>query len=67
MIAASLQTKGLFQDEARGRISMFDINGLLEPSGEDLSEVQKVYAHEAKPSKDLVQTVETLKPTVLIG
>ena len=67
MIAAALQTKGLSQDEARGRISMFDINGLLEPSRKDLSEVQKVYAHEAKPSKDLVQAVETLKPTVLIG
>jgi malate dehydrogenase (oxaloacetate-decarboxylating)(NADP+) len=67
MIVAALQTKGLSQDKARGRISMFDINGLLEPSRKDLSEVQKVYAHEAKPSKDLVQTVETLKPTVLIG
>ena len=67
MIAAALQSKGLSQDEARGRISMFDINGLLEPFRKDLSEVQKVYAHEAKPSKDLAQTVETLKPTVLIG
>jgi malate dehydrogenase (oxaloacetate-decarboxylating)(NADP+) len=26
-----------------------------------------VYAHKAAPSKDLLQTVETLKPTVLIG
>jgi malate dehydrogenase (oxaloacetate-decarboxylating)(NADP+) len=67
MIAAALQIKGLSQDKARGRISMFDIDGLLEPSRKDLSEVQKVYAHEANPSRDLVQTIETLKPTVLIG
>jgi malate dehydrogenase (oxaloacetate-decarboxylating)(NADP+) len=46
---------------------MFDIDGLLEPSRTDLSEAQKVYAHKAKPSKDLVKTIETLKPTVLVG
>jgi malate dehydrogenase (oxaloacetate-decarboxylating)(NADP+) len=59
--------KGLSQDAAYSRISMFDINGLLEPSRSDLSASQKVYAHNAAPSKDLVQTIETLKPTILIG
>src|SRR5258705_4656275 len=46
---------------------MFDIDGLLEPSRVDLAEAQKVYAHRAAPSKDLVKPIETLKPTVLIG
>jgi len=55
------------QQAARDRISMFDINGLLEPSRSDLSEAQKVYAHPAGPSRDLVKTIETLKPTILIG
>src|SRR6202022_2041424 len=54
-------------DAARSRISMFDIDGLLEPSRQDLSEVQKVYAHKAAPSNDLAKTIETLKPTILIG
>src|SRR5215510_5205493 len=67
LIVAAMQTKGLSRDQARRRISMFDIDGLLEPSRADLSEAQKVYAHQAAPSKDLVQTIETLKPTVLIG
>jgi malate dehydrogenase (oxaloacetate-decarboxylating)(NADP+) len=67
LIAAAMQTKGLSQEEARHRISMFDINGLLEPSRGDLSEAQKVYAHKAEPSKDLVKTIEKLKPTILIG
>jgi malate dehydrogenase (oxaloacetate-decarboxylating)(NADP+) len=67
LIAAAMQDKGLSQDEARSRISMFDVDGLLEPSRADLSEAQKVYAHKAAPSKDLVKTIETLKPTVLIG
>jgi malate dehydrogenase (oxaloacetate-decarboxylating)(NADP+) len=67
MIVAALQAKGLSRDEARSRISMFDVNGLLEPSRIDLSEAQKVYAHKAAHSKDLVNTIETLKPTILIG
>ena len=67
LIVSAMQIKGLSQDAARGRISMFDIDGLLEPSRAGLSEAQKVYAHSAAPSKDLVKTIETLKPTVLIG
>jgi malate dehydrogenase (oxaloacetate-decarboxylating)(NADP+) len=67
LIAKAMQAKRLSQHEARNRISMFDIDGLLEPSRANLSEAQKVYAHEAAPSKDLVKTIETLKPTVLIG
>jgi malate dehydrogenase (oxaloacetate-decarboxylating)(NADP+) len=68
LIAAAMKTKGgLSQDAARGRISMFDIDGLLEPSRAGLSDAQKAYAHKAQPSKDLVKTIKTLKPTVLIG
>jgi malate dehydrogenase (oxaloacetate-decarboxylating)(NADP+) len=67
LIVSAMQLKGLSQDAARSRISLFDIDGLLEPSRAGLSEAQKVYAHKAKPSRDLVETIETLKPTVLIG
>jgi malate dehydrogenase (oxaloacetate-decarboxylating)(NADP+) len=67
LIAAAMQDGGLSQNEARSRIFMFDVDGLLEPSRASLSEAQKVYAHKAAPSKDLVKTIETLKPTVLIG
>ena len=67
LIVAAMQMKGLSRDAARGRISMFDIAGLLEPSRTDLSEAQEAYAHQAAPSKDLVETIESLKPTVLIG
>ena len=67
LIASAMQMKGLSQEAARSRISMFDIDGLLEPSRTDLSEAQKVYAHQAQPSRDLVKTIEALKPTILIG
>jgi malate dehydrogenase (oxaloacetate-decarboxylating)(NADP+) len=67
LIVAAMQIKGLSQDAARSRVSMFDIGGLLEPARADPSEAKKVYAHKAQPSKDLVKTIETLKPTTLIG
>ncbi len=67
LIVSAMQVKGLSQDEARSRISMFDINGLIEPSRADLSESQKVYAHKAEPSMDFVKTIESLRPTILIG
>jgi malate dehydrogenase (oxaloacetate-decarboxylating)(NADP+) len=67
LIVAAMQKKGLSQDAARSRISMFDVDGLLESSRAGLSEAQKAYAHKAAPSKDLVETIEALKPTILIG
>jgi malate dehydrogenase (oxaloacetate-decarboxylating)(NADP+) len=67
LIVSAMEMKGLPRDVARSRISMFDINGLLEPTRTDLSDAQKIYAHEAAPSKDLVETIERFKPTVLIG
>ena len=67
LIVSAMQMQGLSQDAARSRISLFDINGLIEPSRADLSASQKIYAHKAAPSKDLAKTIETLKPTILIG
>jgi len=67
LMVAAMQAKGLSQQEARSRISMFDVNGLLEPSRKDLSDAQRVYAHAAAPSDDFLKTIETFKPTVLIG
>jgi malate dehydrogenase (oxaloacetate-decarboxylating)(NADP+) len=67
LIVASMRMKGLSEQEARSRISLFDIDGLLESSRTDLSDAQKPYAHAAAASKDLAKTIETLKPTVLIG
>jgi malate dehydrogenase (oxaloacetate-decarboxylating)(NADP+) len=67
MIVSAMQMKGLSLDEARSRISLFDVNGLLESSRSDLSSSQEVYAHKAAPSKDFLKTIETFKPTILIG
>jgi len=67
LLVSAMQTKGLSVEAARARVSMLDINGLVEPSRTDLSPAQNVYAHKAAPSKSLVQVIETWKPTILIG
>jgi malate dehydrogenase (oxaloacetate-decarboxylating)(NADP+) len=67
LIVSAMQMQGLSQDAARSRVSLFDVNGLLESSRTDLSEAQKIYAHKAPPTKNLVEAIETFKPTILIG
>jgi len=67
LIASAMQQKGLSLDAARDRISMFDIDGLLESTRADLSPDQKIYAHDTIPTKDLIHAIQTIKPTVLIG
>jgi malate dehydrogenase (oxaloacetate-decarboxylating)(NADP+) len=67
MMVAAMHAKGLSADAARRRIAMIDIGGLLISARSDLSAAQKAYAHDAAPSTDLAQTIEALKPTILIG
>src|SRR5262249_51620889 len=67
LIASASQAGGLSASEARARIAMFDIDGLLEPSRRDLTPEQRVYAHAAEPTRDLVKAIDHFKPSVLIG
>lgn len=67
MTVAAMKLEGLSEDEARRRIWMFDINGLLESSRTDLIPEQKLFAHEHGPSRDLVAVIKSVRPTVLIG
>ena len=67
MITSAMKLEGLSEDQAHSQISMFDVNGLLEPSRKDLSPEQQKYSHQQAPTKDLVEAINSLKPTVLIG
>ncbi len=67
MIVEAMVDEGLKKEDAQKQISLFDVNGLVEASRQDLSPSQKVYAHKAEPTKDLKEAVEAFKPTVLIG
>ena len=67
LIAAAMVQEGLSLKDAQARISLFDVNGLLEPSRKDLFDYQRPYAHKHAPSRDFVATIESLKPTAIIG
>src|SRR5262249_45212276 len=67
LIASAIVQEGLSLKEAQARISMFDINGLLEPSRKDLFDFQKPYAHPHAPSRDFVAAIESIKPTAIMG
>lgn len=67
LIVSAMQEDGLSAEEARKRISLFDVNGLIEPSRSDLTDAQKVYAHPAKPSKNFVDVIKSFKPTIIVG
>jgi malate dehydrogenase (oxaloacetate-decarboxylating)(NADP+) len=67
MVVEALMLEGLGEVAARSRISMFDVNGLLEASRQDLLEFQKPYAHNYAPTKDFVAAIDAIKPTAIIG
>ncbi|WP_429932752.1 NAD-dependent malic enzyme [Agrobacterium vitis] len=67
LVAAELQTLGLSAEEARKRVRLFDVNGLIETSRPDLTETQKLWAQNEKSSKNFVEVIESFKPTILIG
>ncbi|MGA9149116.1 MAG: NAD-dependent malic enzyme [Candidatus Nitrosopolaris sp.] len=67
MIRSAMKLEGLSEEQARSRIWMFDVNGLLENTRNDLIPEQKVYAHKHAPTHDLVAAVDSIKPSILIG
>jgi len=67
LLTQVMASEGLSLEEARARISMFDVNGLLESSRKDLLDFQKPYAHQHAPTKDFVEAIESIKPIAIIG
>ena len=67
LLCTALVQQGMALKDAQSRVSMFDINGLLEPTRTDLVDFQKPYAHSHPPTKDFVEAIKSLKPTTIIG
>jgi malate dehydrogenase (oxaloacetate-decarboxylating)(NADP+) len=67
MIVEAMVEEGLSREDARKRVTFFDINGLIEASRKDLNPSQAIYARDLQPTRDLATAVADLKPTVLIG
>ncbi|MET0461154.1 MAG: NAD-dependent malic enzyme [Ilumatobacteraceae bacterium] len=67
LLAKALVQDGMPEAEAHARSWLYDIEGLVESSRDDLTEYQRPYAHDHAPSTDFVALIEDLRPTALIG
>jgi malate dehydrogenase (oxaloacetate-decarboxylating)(NADP+) len=67
LLCSALGKQGMSLKEAQARVSMFDVNGLLEASRTDLLDFQKPYAHAHAPTRDFVKAIQSIKPTTIIG
>ncbi|TYC64301.1 NAD-dependent malic enzyme [Rhodobacterales bacterium] len=67
MIAEAMQGEGLSGSEAQEAITLFDVNGLLTSTRDDLNTYQQPFAKDLKDTKDLEAAVKEVKPTILIG
>jgi malate dehydrogenase (oxaloacetate-decarboxylating)(NADP+) len=69
LLCSALVQQGLTLEQARSRVRMFDIKGLLESTRTDLVDYQRPYAHPHAPMKlaEFAKAIEEFKPTTLIG
>jgi malate dehydrogenase (oxaloacetate-decarboxylating)(NADP+) len=67
LLCSAMVEEGLTLEQAQSNVYMFDVNGLLETTRTDLFDFQKPYAHKHAPTRDFVSTIESIKPTTIIG
>lgn len=67
MLVTAMQKEGMSEAEAVSRMTLMDVDGLLEKSRTDLSPQQARFAKDMPPSRDLLAMVKAVKPTILIG
>ncbi len=67
LLAQMMVLEGLAAEDARARLWLFDINGLLESTRTDLADFAKPYAHRHSPTRNFAEAIESIKPTAIIG
>lgn len=67
MLLKKFMRDGLTQDEALDQIWMFDLNGLLVKSRNDLAQHQLLFAHESEPMDSFADAILKIKPTAIVG
>jgi malate dehydrogenase (oxaloacetate-decarboxylating)(NADP+) len=67
LISEAMSIEGITVEQGRARNWLFDVNGLMVKSRQDLADFQKPFAHEHPPVNSFVEAIETLKPTGIIG
>ena len=67
LISRAMVLEGMDIAEARGRNALFDINGLLVTSRNDIADFQKPFAQDRAPIAHFVDAVRAIRPTGIIG
>ncbi len=67
LIASAMVREGLPEAEARRRCWLVDEHGLLTADRPGLSDPRKRWAHPHPPAATLLEAIEALRPTALIG
>ncbi|MBI1215557.1 MAG: oxaloacetate-decarboxylating malate dehydrogenase [Alphaproteobacteria bacterium] len=66
LMVKELQSRGLTEEEARGRISLVDSKGLVTTGRETIAANKAPFAQDHAPA-DFLSAVKDIKPTILIG
>lgn len=67
LLCSALVKEGMPLKDAQAKISLFDVNGLLESTRKDLVDFQRCYGHDHAPTKDFLAAIESIKPSTIIG
>jgi malate dehydrogenase (oxaloacetate-decarboxylating)(NADP+) len=67
LLIQKFEKDGLPKEEALQHIWMFDVNGLLVKTRNDLADYQKAFAHDETFTADFAEAVLLVKPTAIIG
>ena len=67
LVAAAMVREGLSEAEARRRCWLFDSKGLVVAGRTGLAEHKRGFAHDRAPIGGLLEAVEAMRPTVLVG
>lgn len=67
LIAQAMAMEGMDIASARARTALFDVNGLMVTSRNDLADFQRPFAIDHAPVAHFVDAVKALKPTGIIG
>jgi malate dehydrogenase (oxaloacetate-decarboxylating)(NADP+) len=67
LISQAMIGEGMSPADARARNALFDINGLMVTSRNDLADFQRPFALDHAPIASFVEAVHALRPTGIIG
>lgn len=67
LLVSAMKLEGMTEKDAQAAITLFDVNGLIEITRKDLSPSQKKYAKPHAPTNNLLEAIQALRPTILIG